>query len=169
MTTDSRFLDLVEGANNGLWITNVKFEGADPKEKTPRKKIVLTLAALPTKEAFVSPYTQIKVYVPSKEDTVQAKIMLDDKIKRIIFPLVGFEPGVDEAGNKKRISFGEMTSTLKTQIEAYDFAVNATVKLTEGKSLDKNGDLIMFSDVLGIEVTGYEEKGEYVSDMDYDT
>jgi hypothetical protein len=166
--SDARYLDLVDGMNTGLWITSVKFEGADPKEKTPRKKIILNVCTLPTKESFTSPFTMCKIYVPNADEPVQTRIIMDDKIKRILFPMVGFQPGKNEDGSKKKISMKALCTMLKDQFDAYDYKVDIIAKITDGKSLDKNGNLMKFSDILDMKITGYEEKGVYEGDMEYD-
>ena len=165
--TDSRFLDLVDGANNGLWITGVKFEAGT--ERSPRQKVALIVATMPTKQSFTSPYTNVAVQIPSKEDPVNTKIILDDKIKRILFPLVGFEPGNNEDGSKKKLSFKNLCVQLKDQLTAYDLKVDIIAKSqTSDKFLDQEGNPKKFTEVVTLSLVGYEEKGEYDSDMDYD-
>ncbi len=165
--TDARYIDLVDGINKDLWITAVKFEAGTPV--SPKLKIKLTCAALPTKESYTSPYTIVTINVPSKEDSVQARIMLDERIKRTLFPLVGFEPGNDEEGNKKKLSFKQLTLDLKAGLDAYDYKVNIMAKSeTSDKLMDAEGNPRKFVNVLGLELVGYEEKGEYQSDLDYD-
>lgn len=157
---DPRYINLVDGINSNLWVTGIKLEQGSPEK--PRKSVKLILASMPTSESFTAPFTSISVQLPVAEDNIQARMMMDNRVKAILYPLASLEPG-------QKTTFKAMLETLVESLHKYDFKVNLLNKTSEStRAFDKQGNPLIFNEPINIEYLDFKDKGEYKSDIDYD-
>lgn len=156
MSEEKRYLDFPAGESQ-CWLINVSFvRGTNDK---PRNKFQLHFAEKPTEETFECAGTRQDVIVPVSSDSTQAKIAMERRIKSVLYPLAGLQPDA-------KTTLKALYETISNTLKSHDLQVVVNVKLTEGKSLNKDGEPIMFTEILSLNPIGFKEKKEFVSSID---
>lgn len=155
----SRFYNFVEGVQR-IYLSDIK---AVHDEEKGRNQVKMTWKSQPGLEA---PYTQYTLRLPKKDDGELTKVMMDRAVKAVLYPLAGLKP--DDNGVWPKAKASEIFRTIKGGLQDYDIACDVNVKLTQGKSLDRNGEPIMFAEILSVLPVDAVQKVPYESDIDYD-
>ncbi len=161
-----RFLDLAEGVNS-VYVTGISFKKAEfnmNSNKMDRAKVTLRLTALPTCQSFEAPFTSYTLYMPKADDAPATRMMMDRKIKMILFPLADLP-----AGYEGKVKLSEVITKAREALAEVDAAFDATVKLVEGSGIDsRTGEKRKFPEIIGFDFKEVLAKGIYESSIDDD-
>jgi hypothetical protein len=158
MAQDSRYLDLVEGTQS-VFVTGIRHKKAD---NDSRAAVTLRLASHPTSVSHTAPYTNITLSIPKSEDDAGTKIMFEQRMKSILYPLAG-------KGQDEKVGLNTLYQDIKATLSVSDVEAEILVKQRDGNSVDPNtGAPRKFSDVISLTPTTVLEKAPYVSDVDFD-
>lgn len=155
--SDQQFLDWEDG-ENVAYLTGIKATRANDKD---RASISLRFSSAASYDA---PFTNLNVTLPRASDDTPTKIMLDRKVKLLLWPLA--EVPVDATSGVK---IAEIFNKIKANLELAFFKCELTMKGKDGKQIDnRTGELRRFYEPVEFKVTEAIEKAAYVSAMDYD-
>lgn len=154
----SPYLDWKEGENI-VYLTGIGWQKVTQDVK--RGFIKLTFAAEPTSVSFEAPFTVHKLYTALPTDAQGTKIMMDRKLKQILYPLAEMDP-------TKPTKLSELLREVKRRLDVADFKCAVHVKLKEGKTVNsRTGEPNVFAEIVGFEPIEGLQKGEYHG-VDYD-
>ena len=157
--SDEKYLDLESGLNT-VWLTSIKFErGTNEK---PRPFFYLSLAKEPTSVSHTAPFTRIRVHCPMRTDATGTTIMMEQKMKAILYPLAGFEPSA-------KTSIRALFDVISAGLEGHDYQIAVVVEKREGSGINRNtGNPVMFDEIVSLEMVGHAEKKAYEASIDAD-
>lgn len=154
-----QYFDWTQG-DQVAFITGIKWNSASPGK---RAGVSLSIAAKPTAESYDSPFTKMLITFPNHDDEQRTKIMLDSKVKRILYPLA--EVPADAA----KVKIVEVLQAIKKNLSQVDFQCLFTMQPQKKTGVNsKTGEPITFYDCVAFKPMEAIAKKPYESGIDYD-
>ena len=162
MTTDKRYLDWVEG-DNTVWATGIKVTRAGPDQNGvfKRGKLTVLFCEKSSAETHESAFTNFDIYLPKQDDLPGTRIMMDRKIKMVLFPLA-------ELALDAKVKLSELVGILQLRFQEADFQCTATVKLVPGNSVGQDGNVRTFAEFVAFAPIAASAKKGYESSIELD-
>jgi len=155
---DQRYLTLQDGTQT-VFITGIKYKKA---ENDTRASISIRATTQPTSVSYTAPFTNITLQIPSQSDEVGTKILFEQKIKAILYPLSG-------KGAEEKVGLNTLYQDIKATFEGSDVEAEILVTSRDGNSVDAaTGAPRKFYDVVELKPLKLFEKAPYNSDVDFD-
>lgn len=156
--SDNRYLNLEEGAQK-VFVTDIRHKKATNED---RATIILRIAAHPTSVSHTAPYTLVKLPIPGANEETGTKVLFEQKIKDVLYPLAG-------KGREEKIGLNALYQDVKATLQDSDVEVEILAKGRDGNSVDPSTGLPRkFYDIAELTPVTLLEKAAYVSDVDFE-
>lgn len=154
-----RFYEWQEGAQE-VYLTGIKGERGTPDK--PRTQIHLQFTLKPTAETFESPSTRYTLRGSLPDDSVQGVMFAERRMKQTLFKIA-------EVPDGEKVKLGKVVKECQARLAQADFKCSVTMKLQEGKSVNRTtGEPMMFAELVDFQILEVLAKGTYESLIDCD-
>ena len=151
----TEYLTLPDGKSN-IWITDLKFTRATAER--PRNYITLFLTDKVNDSSAKT--TMYDIYLPLKTDTMAAQMAAEIRIKNVCYQVAGFDLN-------KKTTIRDLLDAMKANLEHHNLCAEIEVSHKAGKSLDRDGNQRVFTEINSLRLVSYSDKTAYVSDIDF--